>query len=128
MLDFFTKNISKFFGTKADRDLKEIQPILDKILLEFPKLGGLTNDQLRAKTGEFKKRIADNSATERNEVESINKRIETELNIDIEEKEKLYERIDELEATIVEKNKEILNELLPEAFSVVKETAKRLKE
>ena len=57
MLDFITKSVSKLFGTKSDRDLKDIQPILDSVLEAFPKLGNLSNDQLREKTAEFKKRI-----------------------------------------------------------------------
>ena len=128
MLDFLTKSISKLFGTKSDRDLKEIQPIVDKILEEYPKLSGLSNDQLRAKTAEFKKRIQDHTAAEQEETESLRKRIDTELMMEVEEKEKLYERIDELEKAIIEKNQEILDEILPEAFAVVKETARRFKE
>jgi preprotein translocase subunit SecA len=128
MLDFFTKNISKLFGTKSDRDLKEIQPLLDKVLEEFPKMASLSNDQLRDKTAEFKKRIADYSAAERKQVADIRSRIDNDLTIEVEQKEKLYEEIDELEKTIVKKNEEILEEILPEAFSVVKETARRFKE
>lgn len=128
MLDFFTKSISKLFGTKSDRDLKEIQPIVEKIQAEYPKLSSLSNDQLRDKTLEFKKRIKDYSAAEQEETESIRKRIDTELTMEVEEKEKLYERIDELEKNIIEKNQEILDEILPEAFAVVKETARRFKE
>ena len=59
MLDFITKSISKIFGTKSDRDLKEINPIVKNILAEYAKLSSLSNDELRAKTLEFKKRIAD---------------------------------------------------------------------
>ena len=128
MLDFFTKNISKLFGTKSDRDLKEIQPIVDEILVEYPKYALLTNDQLRAKTQEFKKKIADNSKIEKDRIAEIKTKIEAEVSLNIEEKEKLYEEIDELEKIILKKNNEILNELLPQAFSVVKETAKRFKE
>lgn len=128
MLDFFTKNISKLFGTKSDRDLKEIQPFVDRVLEEYPKLANISNDQLRAKTQEFKKRIADFSSEERNKVNAIRTKIDADLNMDVEGKERAYEEIDELEKEIVKKNKEILDEILPEAFSVVKETAKRLKD
>jgi preprotein translocase subunit SecA len=128
MLDFFTKNLSKLFGTKSDRDLKDIQPIVDRVLEEYPKLAGLSNDQLRAKTAEFRQRIATYSSEERKQADDIRKRIDTELEMDVEEKEKLYEEIDELEKKIIEKNQEILDEILPEAFAVVKETARRFKE
>jgi preprotein translocase subunit SecA len=125
MLDFITKSVSKIFGTKSDRDLKEIQPILDKILAIYPTLSSLSNDALRAKTAEFKARIADNSSVEREQITGIRTKIDTDSNLDIEQKEKLYEQIDELEKAIIKKNELFLIELLPEAFSVVKETAKR---
>ena len=128
MLDIFTKSISKFFGTKSDRDLKEIQPILDQTLLEYPKLAALSNDELRGKTTEFKKRIADRSSKENGQITDIRKKIENDPEMDVETKEKLYEEIDELEKTIIKNNKEVLDEILPQAFSVIKETAKRLKE
>lgn len=128
MLDFITKSVSKLFGTKSDRDLKEIQPIADQVLVEFPKLATLSNDQLRTKTAEFKKRIADHSAKEQNQVSEIRKKIENEPELDVEAKEKLYEEIDGLEKEITNNNKAILDEILPEAFAVMKETAKRFKE
>ncbi|MCK6649113.1 MAG: preprotein translocase subunit SecA, partial [Bacteroidia bacterium] len=118
MLDFFTKSISKFFGTKSDRDLKEIQPIVEQILAEYPKLASLSNDQLRGKTAEFKKRIAEFSAAERKQVEEIRAKIDTDLSLDVESKESMYEQIDELEKTIIKKNEEALNDILPEAFAV----------
>ncbi len=128
MLDFFTKSVSKFFGTKSDRDLKTIQPIVEQILVEYPKLASLTNDELRGKTAAFKKRIAEFSKEERDKVTEIRTKIDTDFSIDVETKEQLYNEIDELEKTIIKKNEEALNEILPEAFAVVKETARRLKE
>ncbi|MBA3971898.1 MAG: preprotein translocase subunit SecA, partial [Bacteroidetes bacterium] len=128
MLDLITKSISKLFGTKSDRDLKEIQPIVDQVLVEYSKLSGLSNDQLRGKTLEFKKRIADHSAKEQGQIDTIKNKINADPEMDVESKETLYEEIDELEKTIVKNNKEVLDEILPEAFAVVKETAKRFKE
>lgn len=128
MLDFITKKISKIFGTKSDRDLKEIQPILDNILEEFPKLANISNDELRAKTTEFKKRISDFSTKEKDQISDIRKKIDEDLTQGVEAKEALYEEIDKLAKEIIEKNKEIINEILPEAFAVMKETAKRFKE
>ncbi|HSH65731.1 MAG TPA: preprotein translocase subunit SecA, partial [Bacteroidia bacterium] len=125
MLDFITKSVSKLFGTKSDRDLKEIQPLVEKILAVYPQLSNLSNDELRGKTVEFKNRIASNSSVEREEIETLRKKIDAEPPLEIEEKEKLYEKIDELEKVIIKKNETILNEILPEAFAVVKETAKR---
>jgi preprotein translocase subunit SecA len=128
MLDFITKKISKIFGTKSDRDLKEIQPILNKILAEFAKLSSISNDELRAKTLDFKKRIVERSSKEQGRIDEIRKQIDGDTALDIEAKEKLYEEIDALEKVIISNNKEILDEILPEAFAVMKETAKRLKE
>ncbi|MEI6487547.1 MAG: preprotein translocase subunit SecA [Bacteroidota bacterium] len=128
MLDFFSKSVSKMFGTKSDRDLKEIQPIVDKILIEFPKLAALTNDELRNKTIEFKKRIVDFSAKENKQIDDLKAKIDADLMMDVEMKEKMYEEIDELEKTIVENNQEVLAEILPQAFAVMKETARRFKE
>ena len=128
MLDFITKSVSKLFGTKSDRDLKEIQPIVDKILAVYPTLSSLSNDELRAKTLEFKRRIADNTSVEREEIDTIRKKIDSDPSLDIEEKEKLYTLIDDLEKVIIKKNESILNDILPEAFAVVKETARRFSE
>lgn len=110
MLDFITKKISKIFGTKSDRDLKEIQPILDNILEEFPKLANISNDELRAKTTEFKKRISDFSTKEKDQISDIRKKIDEDLTQGVEAKEALYEEIDKLAKEIIEKNKEIINE------------------
>ncbi|MGZ4035569.1 MAG: preprotein translocase subunit SecA [Bacteroidia bacterium] len=128
MLDIFTKSLSKLFGTKSDRDLKEIQPIADKAIAEFPKLANLSNDQLRAKTDEFKKRIKDRSSVEIGKIAEIKSKIDADITMDIELKESLYEEIDELEKEILKNNEEALDEILPEAFAVVKETARRFKE
>lgn len=128
MLDFFTKKISKLFGTKSDRDLKEIQPIVDRVLEEFPKLANISNDELREKTLEFKKRIADFSSKEKERITEIKAIIDADYSLNVEAKEKLYEEIDELEKTVLKNNKEALAEVLPEAFAVMKETAKRFKE
>ena len=128
MLEFITKQISKIFGTKSERDLKEIQPILDNILVEFPKLANLSNDELREKTIAFKKRIKEFCLQEQTQINEIRQKIDTDLSLSIEAKELHYEEIDKLEKEITEKNKKIIDDLLPEAFAVIKETAKRFKE
>jgi len=128
MLDFFTKNVSKLFGTKSDRDLKEIQPVVNKVLSEYTKLSNISDEDLRAKTTEFKKRINEFSNKEKQEVATLRQKIESDLTLNVEDKERIYEEIDELEKIIIKKNNEILDAILPEAYAVVKETAKRLKE
>ncbi len=128
MINFISGLAGKIFGSKADRDIKEVMPLVEKIKIEFPKLASLSHDQLRAKSDDFRKRIQDFLKTENDEIASIREKIETNNEIDAHEKETLYERIDKLEETIKEKTKEVLLELLPEAFAVVKETAKRFTE
>ncbi len=128
MLDKITKKISKLFGTKSDRDLKALKPIVNQILEEYAKLSSITNDELRAKTIAFKKKIEENSKIEREQIAELKKTINGEAANDVLKKEKLYEQIDELEVAIKDKNTNTLNEILPEAFAVVKETARRFTE
>jgi len=126
MLNSFLKMISG--GTKSDRDIKNIIPLVEKAKMEFEKLQSLDNDGLRAMTLSFKQKIADAVQTEREEIEAIKARIDTDFDIDIEEKEDLYKRIDFLDKEEYRKTQETLLEILPTAFAVVKETGRRFKE
>jgi preprotein translocase subunit SecA len=128
MINFISGLAGKIFGSKADRDIKEVMPLVEKIKVEFPKLASLSHDQLRAKSDDFRKRIQDFLKTENDEIASIREKIENTPDLDVHEKENFYERIDKLEEVIKEKTKEVLLEILPEAFAVVKETAKRFTE
>ncbi|MGZ3835037.1 MAG: preprotein translocase subunit SecA [Mucilaginibacter sp.] len=124
MLDF----ISKLFGSKSERDVKSIQPIVEKIKIEFSKLDGISNDELRAKTIAFKETIKQGLAEIDAELQEIKDRIENNPDIDVSEKVELYTQVDKLEK---DRNKElevILMDILPEGFAVVKETARRFKE
>ena len=119
--------ISKLFGNKYDKDVKEITPIIEKINFEFSKLSTLTNDDLREKTSDFKNQISDFTNNEKQEIEELKK----EANLATtrtDEKEGLYKKIDSLEELIITKTEEVLNLILPQAFAVVKETAKRFAE
>ena len=112
-----------FLGDKSGKDLKKITPLVDDINNHFIKMSSLSNDQLRNKTIEFKKSIS-------NQTSDINQSI-GELNIKISdessntEKEVLFKEVESLENDLILKKAEILDELLPEAFAVIKETAKR---
>ena len=117
--------LTKLFGNKSQRDLKVVRPFLDATLAVYPEIEKLTNDQLRAKTIEFKERIAKTIETEETELAAMRKRIEEEYDMPVDEKESLYKRIDELEKQSYDKTQEVLDDILPEAFAVVKETAKR---
>lgn len=110
------------------RDNKQLDPILKTTLEAYETIKSLSNDELRAKTLEFKKRINDYIADDENKIKEIKERISNDLEMNVDEKEKLYETIDKLEKSSYGKSQEILDQLLPEAFSVMKETAKRFKE
>ncbi len=117
--------VKKLFGTKADRDYREIRGVLDKTLATYEEIKSLDNDQLRAKTREFKERISGYVADEQRQIDTLREYLETNYDIDIEEKENIYKQIDQLDDRQNEKTEELLQELIPEAFCVVKETARR---
>jgi preprotein translocase subunit SecA len=121
MLDFF----SKLFGSKSERDVKGIQPIVEKIKAEFAKLGDISNDELRAKTIYFKETIAEGLSGIDAEIQTIKTRTEEELDMEVGEKVELYTQLDKLEKDRNKELEEILKNILPEAFAVVKETARR---
>ena len=120
--------LTKLFGDKSQRDLKTVKPFLDATLAAYPAIAALDNDGLRAKTVEFKERINKAREAEEAELKQLRDRIDAEYDMPVEEKENLYKRIDELEKLSYDKTQKVLDEILPEAFSVVKETAKRFAE
>ncbi len=120
--------LSKLFGNKSDRDLKEVKPYLDAALKVYPAIHELTNDQLRAKTIEFKDIIRKETEAEETELADLRKRLEEEYEMPVEEKERIYKRVEELEKSAYDKTQDTLNKILPEAFAVVKETARRFAE
>ncbi len=124
MLDF----ISKLFGSKSERDVKSILPLVEKVKAEFAKLDNISNDELRAKTIDFKETIKVGLAGIDAEIQAIKDRTENELDIDVAEKVELYTQLDKLEKDRNKELEDILLNILPEAFAVVKETARRLKE
>lgn len=126
MLSALTKTFKKLLGDKAERDLKEVSPLVDKIKEIYPGLASLTNDQLRDKTTAFKAKINDYIADELAEVAKYKEEVEVEKDINV--KEELYAKADKVEEGIDEKIEEVLLEILPEAFAVVKETARRFTE
>lgn len=124
MANFFTK----LFGTKSQRDLKQLNPILDKCLAAYDKIEKLSNDELRAKTADFKATIHSAIETEQKQVDELKERIDREFDMAVEEKQRIYTQIEDLEKKIYDKTQNVLNDLLPEAFAVVKATAKRFAE
>ena len=124
MLDFITS----LFGKKSDKDIKQILPILEKIKAAEKTIDRLSNDELRAKTIEFKKTISDRIKKEQDEIDSMKAQVEENPEMDIMEKEKIWNKIDKIEDIITDKIEVVLNEILPEAFAVMRVTARRFKE
>ncbi|MDP4280786.1 MAG: preprotein translocase subunit SecA [Bacteroidota bacterium] len=116
--------LKKILGSKSQRDIKELSPRVEEIREAYEKIRVLDNDGLRAKTLEFKQRIKDHIAAKESEIDEMKARLNAE-DIEIEEKENLYTQLDKLEKESYELSQEILNEILPEAFSVMKDTARR---
>ena len=100
--------IGKLFGNKYDKDVKSIMPIVELINKEYSELKKLSNDELRNKTISLKKQITEFTSSEKEKVKILKK--EAESDISPEEKENLYERIDQDEETIVKKTEEVLSD------------------
>jgi preprotein translocase subunit SecA len=124
MLNFINKSIAKVFGTKSERDLKEITPYVAKINNEWELLKNISNDQLRAKTSELKGKINTHLKEIDDKIAAFKEQTQNDT-LDIHEKDLVFNQIEALEA---ERNIElevVLLDILPEAFAVVKETARR---
>jgi preprotein translocase subunit SecA len=128
MLDFLSKGIKKIFGTKSERDVKELTPYVNATNEEFEKLRNLSNDEFRAKTTELKEYKNDSLASIRQEIADIQKNIEENLELSISDKEDAFNKIDALNEQENEELEVILLQILPKAFAIVKETARRFKD
>ncbi len=121
----FLNNILKgFLGDKNANDLKEVKKVVTKIKAAEPAIQQLSDDGLREKTAEFKTKIKAASANVTSEIQQLNEKISTSTNID--EKESFFARIEVLKKEAYELEEKVLNQILPEAFALVKETARRL--
>ncbi|MBR4218981.1 MAG: preprotein translocase subunit SecA, partial [Bacteroidales bacterium] len=120
--------LSKLFGTKASRDMKELEPIKDSILEAYESIKTLSNDELRAKTQEFRQLIHDTIKEEEDRITEIRTHLENNYDMDVAEKEDLYKELEHLEKKAYDKTQKVLDQILPEAFSVMKETARRFKD
>lgn len=120
--------LKKFLGTKSDKDIREIMPYLDTIKEVYPAIQKLSNDELRNKTLEFKAKIHDAIREKEQQIADLKEKIENDPEMDMDEKEHIYEEIDQIDKESYEITQKVLNEILAEAFAVIKETAKRFKE
>ncbi|GAB3547816.1 preprotein translocase subunit SecA [Spirosoma fluminis] len=116
--------IAKFFGTKSQRDIKELLPYVEKVNAEFDRLKDLSNDQLRQLSAELKAHIADELAAIDNQLAELNEQV-SHPDVDVNEKERVFNQIDKLEADRNTELERVLMDILPQAFAVVKETARR---
>jgi len=115
-----------FVGDKSKKDISEIQPIVDRVLEFGPAISKLSIDELRGKSDEFRKRIVEDQAEINAQIAELEK--EADEMEDIDKKEDIYNQIDKLKDDRYEIEKKTLDDILPEAFAVVKETAQRFKD
>ena len=116
--------IAKFFGTKSQRDIKELLPYVEKVNAEFDRLKELSNDELRQVSAQLKAQIADELADIDNQLADLNEQT-SHSDVDVNQKEQLFNQIDKLEADRNTELERVLLDILPRAFAVVKETARR---
>ena len=110
-MDFINKILKVFVGDKSQKDIKEIQPLVDKIRKIEPTLVNLSHDELRAKTSAFKSKIADSISSINDTIKSLKEEIEATADID--KKETLYAKIDALNEEAYEVTEKVLLEILP---------------
>ncbi|MEL1247432.1 preprotein translocase subunit SecA [Flavobacterium helocola] len=118
--------LKAFVGDKSEKDVKAIQPLINKVKSFESALQALSHDELRAKTAEFKAKIKNARAEKDAKIASLKQ--DAEQTQDIDAREDIYAEIDKIEKEAYEISEKVLNEILPEAFAVVKETARRFKE
>ncbi len=118
----FADFLTSLFGNKSQRDLKEINPYVERIKAIYPEIEKLSHDELRAKTLEIRQRIQDYVAVEKCKIEELKSNVEK---LEIDQREELWAEIDKLEKEVTEKYEEVLDQVLPEVFSIVKDTARR---
>lgn len=121
----FNEILSKMFGNKSQRDLREVMPYVEKIKSAYEEISKLSNDQVRQHTEAIKQKIAEYIAPETSRIAELKDNIENEP---LENREKIYDEVDKLEKKALEKLEEVLLEVLPEAFAIMKDTARRLSE
>jgi len=128
MFNSIAKGIAKVFGTKADKDLKELVPYVELVNTEYKKLSSITDDQLRDKTRELKSEINEGLKSIDDKIAELHKTVDDNPDLDISEKEDAFGEIDKLEEKRDEELEVILLKILPRAFAIVKETARRFTE
>ena len=119
----FVEILAKLFGTKSQRDLKEINPYIDQINALTAEIENLDNDALRARIDTIKERIQLYVADDQKQIDDLKKGID---DLDLDEREKVWEDVDKIEKRITEKYEEVLEQVVAEVFAIVRDTARRL--
>ena len=121
----FNNFLKSLFGDKSNRDMKLIQPIVEKVKAAYPEIQKLSNDELRAKTKELQQYVQDFAKEQKQQIAELKAKIE---NTPIDEREDIFNQIDKLEKEVLDLYEQALNEVLPTAFSIMKDTARRFAE
>ena len=118
----FVEIITKLFGNKAQKDMRAIQPIVDQIKEQYERIDALSNDELRARSWALMDKLQAAVKDKKAQISNLKSQIET---TPIEKREKIYNEVDKLDKEIKDKYEEVLTEILPEAYAIVKSTARR---
>ncbi|MFV0484273.1 MAG: preprotein translocase subunit SecA [Bacteroidales bacterium] len=121
----FATILGKLFGNKSDKDIKKIMPLVDEINKEYKNLSSLSHDQLREETDKLRQIIKDATAEEESKITELKAEAE---NVAVDQSEELFAQVDKLEEAILEKLKSVLMDILPQAFAIMKDTARRFAE
>ena len=121
----FSKILKSLFGDKSSRDMKLIQPLVEKVKAVYPVVEKLDNDQLRSRTSEIRQQVQDSAKSQKEKIAELKAKIE---DTPIDEREAIFNQIDKLEKEVLDIYENALNEVMPEVFSIVKETARRFAE
>ena len=121
----FNKFLRSLFGDKSSRDMKLIQPLVEKVKAVYPEIQKLDNDQLRQRTKEIQRQVQDSAQKQKEEIDKLKATIE---DTPIDERADIFAQIDKLEKEVLDIYEKALDEVMPEVFSIVKETARRFAE
>ena len=121
----FNKILKSLFGDKSSRDMKLIQPFVEKVKAQTPKVEKLDNDALRARTQEIRQQVQAAANEQKAEIEKLKATIEE---TPLDERADIFAKVDKLEKEVLEVYEEALNEVMPEVFAIVKDTARRFAE
>lgn len=124
MFDF----LKKLFGTKSEKDIKNLESKVEEVNTIFAGLKSVSNNELRAKTAALKAKVAEATSEQQNKIKAIKDQVDADPDMDVNKKEELYKEIDEIEKEISEVVNDALTGILPEAFAILKETARRFKD